>query len=236
MKKQLLSGIVILIILSLLTSCDKDENRQPGQVQINDDFSSGRSGWVAGFADYPPDNAAIYELSDSISALPKPLDSTKKGYRISGTNRSDDLFMYIKKPVEGLKPNTQYDVSFKVVLASNAIDNFGIGGSPGTSVGIGGGITLAEPGEKKDDLGHLRMNIDKIMVLTDGRDMIVLGNMDNGTDKEEYASITREGSMSFKTDQSGKAWLIIGTDSGFEGNTTVYYQSVHVQLRPVSNE
>ena len=33
------------------------------------------------------------------------------------------------------------------------------------------------------------------------------------------------------TDSNGSLWLIIGTDSGFEGATTLYYNMVEVELR-----
>jgi hypothetical protein len=34
--------------------------------------------------------------------------------------------------------------------------------------------------------------------------------------------------------QFGELWLLIGTDSGFEGITSLYYQSISVTLRPQS--
>jgi hypothetical protein len=32
---------------------------------------------------------------------------------------------------------------------------------------------------------------------------------------------------------SGELWLLVGTDSGFEGLTRLYYQSIRVKLIPV---
>ena len=32
---------------------------------------------------------------------------------------------------------------------------------------------------------------------------------------------------------SGELWLLVGTDSGFEGKTTVYYQQITATLVPV---
>ncbi|RYD41737.1 MAG: hypothetical protein EOP85_12225 [Verrucomicrobiaceae bacterium] len=36
----------------------------------------------------------------------------------------------------------------------------------------------------------------------------------------------------FKTDASGKGWIFIGTDSGFEATTSVYFTQVNVTLVP----
>ncbi|MBP1927737.1 hypothetical protein J2741_000284 [Methanolinea mesophila] len=33
------------------------------------------------------------------------------------------------------------------------------------------------------------------------------------------------------SDNDGRIWVIIGTDSGFEGPTTVYYDTVEITLR-----
>lgn len=34
--------------------------------------------------------------------------------------------------------------------------------------------------------------------------------------------------FSIKTDESGSVWLLIGTDSGFEGKTILYYNRISV--------
>lgn len=33
--------------------------------------------------------------------------------------------------------------------------------------------------------------------------------------------------------ENGDAWIIIGTDSGFEGKTTLYYSEIIVRLKEV---
>jgi hypothetical protein len=33
-----------------------------------------------------------------------------------------------------------------------------------------------------------------------------------------------------KTNESGELWLLIGTDSGFEGKTTLYFSSIRISL------
>lgn len=56
-------------------------------------------------------------------------------------NRSDDLFMFLKKQLTDLKPLTSYKINFDIQLASNAISGgIGAGGAPGEGVGIGAGL------------------------------------------------------------------------------------------------
>ena len=98
---------------------------------FNFDFETGPQGWTAGFADLPVDyDQSIYELDHGNRLLPEGLDG--RGMYLQGHNRSDDLFMYLKTQVGGLRPNTAYAVSVSIDLATNVSAGLvGIGGSPG---------------------------------------------------------------------------------------------------------
>ena len=39
-----------------------------------------------------------------------------------------------------------------------------------------------------------------------------------------------------EADNTGSAWLIVGTDSGFEGLTSLYYHRITYTLTPVDPE
>ena len=67
-------------------------------VAFTVDFHRGPQGFIAGFADYPPSDAEIYELTSDYRRLPPPLESQSALF-ISGVNRSDDLFMFFKGPI-----------------------------------------------------------------------------------------------------------------------------------------
>jgi hypothetical protein len=230
--KPIFLGITLL--LSLFYSCEKDQEEQQ-TITVLSDFSDGEDGWEAGFSEYSGDNAEIYELEAGLAMLPPPLDESKAAYRISGMNRSDDLFMYLTKRVEGLKPETRYRAEFALQIGSDAPSGaVGAGGAPGESVGIGIGLTTDRPVSVPDQNNFYRMNIDKIQqCCTDGEDMVVIGNVANGTEEATYTLIERSGEFSAMTDQQGVLWLIVGTDSGFEGKTTLYYAEIKVLLEEI---
>ncbi|PPK99046.1 hypothetical protein [Parapedobacter indicus] len=228
MLRLLFSAAVSLLFF---VSCKKEEgNDQP--TTIHSDFSDGKDGWQAGFSEYNGDNVESYELEEGIAILPSPLDETKTAYRISGMNRSDDLFMYLTKRVQGLQPGVTYHGRFTVRIASDAKSGgVGAGGAPGESVGLGVGLTVDQPTSSPDENNFYRMNIDKIQqCCTDGDDMVVIGNVANGKDEYEYTLIERTGEFSAVTDHQGVLWIIIGTDSGYEGKTTLYYSNIEVIL------
>jgi hypothetical protein len=61
---------------------------------------------------------------------------------------------------------------------------------------------------------------------------VVLGDIAVPSDSQDYALITRNnaGNAPFiaRSNSKGEIWLIIGTDSGFEGTTTLYYTRINV--------
>lgn len=217
------------------SACQEDEFEIDQPVEVNDNFETSMMDWSGDFADYPSEGDTDYGLSLSLENLPEPLDQTKKGIRVSGINRSDDLFMFIKKKVSGLKPNQQYKVSFEVQLASNSPSNqIGVGGAPGESVFLGTGFSLLEPLKVIDPTdGYYRMNISKMQQSQDGEDMKVIGNIANGTEESTYVMLSKTGEFTGQTDDTGTVWLIVGTDSGFESETTLYYSSVKAKFEEI---
>ena len=150
---------------------------------------------------------------------------------LQGHNRSDDLFMFIKRQVDGLLPETAYAVTVFVDLATNVPGGLvGIGGSPGESVYVKAGASALEPLAEEDDAGHLRMNIDKGNQATEGGAMINLGNVahpDVMGDEYKVKTLDNLGRpLEVVSDNEGRVWLIVGTDSGFEGLSAFYYSGV----------
>ncbi len=216
-----------------------DDSPEPGADRVEFDFSfeTDIDGWVVAFADLPEDyDQSIYELDGGYRALPDGLDGA--GIYVQGHNRSDDLFMYLKRRVDDLTPAASYTVSASVDLATNAaLASVGIGGSPGSSVFVKAGASTAEPEAAPDSSGHLRMNIDKGNQSRGGSQMAVLGTVGHpDIVGDEYRLKTLDSMDSpvvVKADDSGNTWLIVGTDSGFEGLTRLYYDRISFTLTPL---
>jgi hypothetical protein len=127
-----------------------------------------------------------------------------------------------------------------VELASNVPGGLmGIGGSPGESVWIKTGASTVEPMAEADDQGWLRMNVDIGSRSNGGDDAVVVGTIANPNlnpetaDGSEYALMALDGSglgLSGRSSDSGRLWVFVGSDSGFEGLTMLYYASIDVHL------
>ena len=228
------TGILLMIFFLLLVSCNNDDDGTPAPSTVfSYNFATGTEGWIGDFADYPAGEEEFYELIFSHAPLPEPLDVSKSALMLSGNNHSDDLFMFVKKEITGLVPNREYSIIFRIEFASNVANNqFGIGGSPGESVYLKVGATSIEPTKQIDTEGFYALNIDKNNQSQSGTDMIVVGNFSNGTDENIYTLKTLSNTTPFKatTNSRGTLWIITGTDSGFEGKTTIFFSHIEMTL------
>lgn len=231
---QSMRYVYILLFLALLVNlCSRDE---AGKIEFTYTFESGTEGWTVGYSDYPAglsddDSLILYEMSYGHSLLPAVIVPPQGGIRIRGHNRSDDLFMFIKKEIKGLSPDTWYAVDFEIEIASNAPTNAaGIGGAPGEGVTLKAGIADHEPENIIDDGNWYRLNIDKGNQQQGGEDVTVLGNIGVSDTTTVYTLINRKSTVPLvkKSDSSGNLWVLIGTDSGFEGLTELYYSAVRI--------
>jgi hypothetical protein len=194
-------------------------------------FDSGTEEWSGDFADYPPGQEVFYELQFEHAALPPNITPLDHGLRIQGNNHSDDLFMFIKKHITGLLPNTTYQMTVDLEVASSAPTNaVGVGGAPGEGVVFMAGATLIEP-MKVDSGGIYRMNIHKGGQSQPGADMDTLGHVGVSDTTTVFTMIHRNTfthPFTVITDANGEVWVCIGTDSGYESLTVLYYSTITI--------
>lgn len=221
-------GVAAAIGMSILAGTAAAKETTAG---LTFDFNQNDGGFTPIFSDYPNEQGVeeFYELRSGHKEV--PIAEAGKGLFLSGNNHSDDLFMGYYKDLSGLVPETEYHFTVRFQLATNVEnDMIGIGGAPGESVFVKCGVASKEPENSLDSLNHFCLNIDKGSQSTSGSDMIVVGNLA----KEE---INRPGEYEFneietkviaRTDEAGTAYLVIGTDSGFEGVTSYYLDDISV--------
>ena len=198
-------------------------------------FASGTDGFTADFADYSPGqevgpNGILF--ASAFRRLPPPLDN-RFGLLVAGTNRSDDLFMFIWREVSGLVPGRSYRVATEVTIATNVPAGcVGVGGSPGESVAIKAGASPVRPAKALNAGNDFRVNFEKDAgpLPVGGNQVFTIGDFAGG------GGTCNQGVYALKTllspadripiltaDSGGRLWFVIGTDSGFEGRTEIYY-------------
>jgi hypothetical protein len=229
-------SLISLAFLMLAARCSFDEPEKSIHIfPYTFNFSESDYGWSHGFADYPagPDDSVFFELKHAYTQKP----GGDNAIMLSGNNHSDDLFMYIKKKLTGLEPSTDFTLTFDVELASDAPRaTSGTGSSPGENVFLKVGATGIEP-KSVIEKGNFVMNIDKGIQRQDGEDMIFIGDVATDESASGFVIISRSNSSNayrtplvVRSNSKGEIWLIVGTDSAFEGTTTLFYTKINVIL------
>lgn len=213
--------------------------------QLTYSFQSDTVGFTALFADLPRNADASYALEAGWAPLPPPLDS-RAGFRLSGHNRSDDLAMLVTAPVTGLQPGVLYRVELEVELASEAPAGcIGIGGAPGEGVAVKLGASRDQPrvlpASSAPD-APLRLTIDYGQQSHGGTHARVVGDLATDAACEDgipapwqLKTLDTQGQpLNARADAEGRLWVFAGTDSGFEGLSTVYITALRVRLAPLA--
>lgn len=232
MKQFAKPALALIVLFSI--ACQDNSTITPVPttgVLLDNAFTSTQNGWEGDVSDYGVEQQSLIEFSFTHTALPAPLDQAQKSLRVFGRNRSDDLFMFVRKQLTGLAPNTDYKLQFDIDMASKYPSNsFGIGGSPGSSVFLKAGASAIKP-EKVLENNFYHLSVDKGHQSDEGKAVSLLGNVANGKDVEEYTLIKRsnkEQPLTARTNDKGELWVFVGTDSGFEGDQALYYSRIKV--------
>ncbi len=237
--------VLTLALLGATAHCGANVPTQPSRpIDFVFRLEAGPEGWEGRFSDYPAGQENAMELTADYRRLPAVLGLNRSALFISGNNRSDDLFMFFRRRVTGLGPSARYVVGFEIEFATDAPRGCGgIGGSPGESVYLKAGASQAEPLVRPGALGQMVLNTDKGNQSQGGREAVVLGTIENtvpcqqGPDgslirRWESKTLRSSGLVHVQTDLSGGVWLIVGTDSGFEGRTELYYTRITATFNP----
>ena len=242
------SGSLELVRVTRIDSLACRESRPFDQV-MRFSFQHGKSGFEALFLDYPEGEQDFFELDWGHAALPSPWQS-RSGLFLAGANRSDDLLMLLQRPINGLKPDTRYQLQLEMQLLSNEPSGcVGIGGSPGDSVYLKLGAAGQAVAMELEDSGlpdvppMRRPSIDLGIQSQSGEFSRVVGTLANGQDDSLCSDEDRPWVLQRRhtdgqpieavTDGHGRLWVFALSDSGFEGKTRWYLTEVIVRLQPV---
>jgi hypothetical protein len=196
-------------------------------------FDASLDGFVVDQTDFEEPTRG--EVDHAIEDLPAPLSG--RGLRVTSRNYSDDQWVYLARGLgaaEAIAPSTTYDAEIEIAFASRTpIGCVGVGGAP-NAVNIKGGVVGREPAPVEEAEGNIGFSIDKGNQSQVGSEAVDLGDIgSSGTDclgDNPWELIVRSGAMRATSDDQGRLWVYVGTDSGFESGFTMYYDRITVTL------
>ncbi|REL37849.1 hypothetical protein DYD21_08695 [Rhodohalobacter sp. SW132] len=231
--------VLVGLVTVFIISCDITDDTLPvEETEIYEySFEESDFDWEPFFTGYNVGWSDKMELISDYRPLPEPLDTEQQSLFISGINHSDDVKMLFRKQIEGLQPNTTYDVQTTVRFATNAPEGCpGIGGPIGNAVRVITSASAEMPQQiVEDDYYLLNLQYES----GDPQEWYqnsIIGHIGNTRDcDEDYIYEMKEvssdsGHDTVTTDGEGNAWLMFGTRSGFEGQTSLFYTYFRAEL------
>jgi hypothetical protein len=202
-------------------------------------FTTEEPEWLTDFVDFPASQEAAVAFVGEYRTLPAgPAIGGLAAY-LSGNNISDDLFMFWKRPLTGLRPNGLYDVTISVDFVTNYGRDCQVGNA--ASVWIKAGLVPGEPSRVLDSEDHYRLNVDKGQQANGSANVLVLGDIRNdepGCSTSAPFAVNRHTSarhaLRVRASEEGDFWVLFGTESGFESPHEIYFTRLRFDLRPVS--
>lgn len=252
------SRILLLLSAALLGGCDANTGTlpppgptptpgpsptptptpAPGQVKVEFSFANDLASWQADYSDYAQGQEAGIAFAAAHAVVPAAVTG-RAGFNLSWRNESDDVFAYLTRPVTGLQPGRPYRVDFALEFATNAPAGCpGAGGAPGEAVRVKAGATATLPAKLLMG-GKIVVNLDHGDQSTGGANAVVLGDIAHPDAGSCVAPVYRIKTLAnpgagpvVTTDSAGRLWLVIGTDSGYEGITSLYWLGGTATLTP----
>lgn len=232
--------IFLIIVLFQTSGCSLVTGSDDPDFTYEYQFDDRPNDWSTLFSNYWVGREDDFELESGYRPLPEPLDTDKTGYYLSGKNISDDLNMFWKHRIDDLEPETSYRVEFDVTFATDAPSGcVGVGGPPGEGVTVHTSLSNIEPARVVDDSSEMEFYRLNLAERYDGEAhswyrATEIGDVANSRECEEGREYELKNVMgvqqSTTTDASGSFWLLVGTRSGFEATTSLYYTEVKVRL------
>jgi hypothetical protein len=224
-------GFSIVLISVLVSGCMAADEKFSIFSSVYD-FSTDTYGWQGDFADYKAKDSLKSQLLYGFSNRPANISNfdDQKSIMLSGNNLSNNLFMFLKKKVDGLIPNKEYTVVFEVEFGANVAVL-----SSEDSIYLKVGAAQREP-KKIIQSDYYRINIDKGIAAYDGgNDMTVIGSIGTSVEYSNDYTLVKKSNFSsakqviaVRANNDGEVWLVVGTDSAYKGSMSIYYTSINV--------
>lgn len=240
--------LVSIVGLALVAGCggsameeeaDVDESGSAlaaSSITLQWSFVSTAQGWTGSYSDYTLGMESGIGFQSGWSAMPAPL--TGGGFKLSGNNASDDLWMFASRVLttsHGIVASALYDVTMTVWIGSNAPSGcIGTGGAPGESVWLKGNVVSTPPRAFVSG-DQVLFNIAKGDQAEIGSQALSFGDLANGDScdlEPRYKRLQRTATRStpVRATSSGNLWVYFGSDSGFESRSTYFLDQVRVTL------
>jgi hypothetical protein len=187
-----------------------------------------------------PEEESHWLMNSGIYPLPKEVSNgAESGFLLQVNNHADDADMWLVKRLgkgDGIKPKTKYRFQMQVQFASSAPEGcLGAGGSP-DALELFMGAGVKDPNLFEHSTVTKNIQFAKGILRKEFRTGLNIGNgipCPEDLSPVPYRLVARKHQVSEVTsDGKGKLWVMVGTHSGYEAFSALYYTRIEVELTP----
>lgn len=225
--KRRTNRILLLAVLSLC-ACMGSDGFEQGNVRYSFfDFSDGLQNWKAGFAGHSITSRQDESFDVSHSRLPA-LFNESKALEIKGKNQGDTLFMFIKRQIHGLDPNTQYQLDCEVRLISELLTD--TDNNQDIEVFFKYGSSVLEPQvAENEERGKFELSLDAMGSQESGGVLKYVQKINPPVSRQtpgEQIINSFNVPIRARTDAEGKLWVLMGTELLSQVEMAFYYNTI----------
>jgi len=234
MKKILLLFAAVLSSLLIVSCGNSTPDITPSLpvIEFTNTFESTQEGWNSSFFGPSSDATESFNFKSGLEAIP---DLESKGLLLSATSSDAGLVMYVQKQLTGFVANQDYNLLYKVGLASNLSSDTACEGFQGKRTVVK--ITAGEKEPKK----VLAENLEILDLGTGPFQRIgVVGHKSRNCEDTNFAINTLSNltppfnsPVKITSDAQGKIWAAIVLDSSYIGQSKFYIDSIEITATPI---
>ncbi len=208
------------------------------------DFNEGKQGWSAGFANYPL-GISEREAFFGFAHAPLPFRPGMNALRLSAHPFWGNTFMFVKREIRGLEPNTNYFVYFETALAYGFADSLLADNKKKGSLFIKASALTQEPvvssstnllnpslNDRGSQADSVRLGIDLGAFSQEGRDAMLVGRISVGSDDQKENTPlfgnTLGRPFGVTSGRDGSVWIVFGAETDVQEKHILYISGLTV--------
>ncbi|WP_113674353.1 hypothetical protein [Vallitalea guaymasensis] len=226
----------ILIVSLLLFGCQNkysDNNTSENDLlEFNYDFQNGTDGWMGGLAGIDDDSLTSGFDINFAHADYSLDDNSNKGIYLTSSTKNNNMFMYTTKKLtsrDGLSPLSNYEVDLRFDILPAKNNNESI---PMDRLFIKAAVVNIQPSIEvieKGNNNYLFVNPNT----EDASKKINLTTLGNASTLRSDGVKTFQESFNTTTNSNGEMWVIIGVDSDYKGNGSLFLDNIKISINRI---
>lgn len=237
-------NVFLYAIITFLFSCSLQSSNPLPSLYAQFYFDKDNQGWLSSFAFYPPAEADSFKLSFSFGKFKSSMGDSVFAITQTGYSSNSRLFMYVKRQIEGLHPNTIYYITVSLGMFAQLIEPYNgdlTVGDQGAFVKVGAftqePINDTIPDSLNTGQSIVVPEFDVGSAANDSKDLHYIGRiLPTQPDKLPVLLLgdNSVNKLTVSSDSGGKVWVLVGVLNNVPIYQRISFSTIIIQFQQAS--